>query len=681
MASMTSSVTQADENVPDIFRILITNDNHVGFKEDDPVRQNDALASFEEIMQIGRSLNVDFVLHSGDLFDACRPNRHWLTSVMRLLQLHCFGDRDINFQQLRTDDSKPANFEDPNRNIDMPIFMIHGNHDDPGGEYGCPSTIAAADMLDVNYLVNYFGKVDNVDEEIEISPLLFQKGGSKIALYGLGNISDERLHRMFQAKKVKFLAPPNLEEYFHIMAIHQNRYRGGAGGQPAKNCVHLSFLPSFLNLIVWAHEHECIPSPEHSVECGFFVLQSGSSIQTSLSVSEQSPKHVFLLEVHKSDFRVHPIPLLSVRSLLIDETILPSNTALNSAQAESLMVSKVEQLIRRGTEENQLRLSSRQKWLSDRNFSSCMFEPNQPLLPLVRLRVHVPPSPDLQDRVGNVHILNQKFGRQFTGRVANPGEILHIASKKSTRTNRSESNGVVSLAIEDEPMLTGEASQEAAIDVQTIIFNYLGGEQGEALLSALTEPDFNDAVQDYVHRNDLGAIERYLKCQVVEMNKAAIDSGLTDPDGILEILKRRARDKRNSRIVDVGHQDGMNMHDEPNLVLQRSPHMSEESNIPLRRTSISSDEDIFEEAPVVPPIKKSRQESPESVSSDEVFADTTNRKRGGAKRATAKPKTAKTNSQSSVLAAFGISSQAPSVLAPSSQPVTATAKRQWARRL
>lgn len=111
---------------PNIFRILLTNDNHIGFKEDDPVRTRDALVTFEEIVQIAKTKNVDFVLHSGDLFDDCRPNRYWVTSVMRLLQKHCHGDREVLLQHLRTEYSEPANFEDPNRNIDLPIYMIHG---------------------------------------------------------------------------------------------------------------------------------------------------------------------------------------------------------------------------------------------------------------------------------------------------------------------------------------------------------------------------------------------------------------------------------------------------------------------------------------------------------------------------------------------------------------------------
>ena len=33
---------------------------------------------------------------------------------------------------------------------------------------------------------------------VRLSPILLQKGATKLALYGLGNIRDERLARMFQ---------------------------------------------------------------------------------------------------------------------------------------------------------------------------------------------------------------------------------------------------------------------------------------------------------------------------------------------------------------------------------------------------------------------------------------------------------------------------------------------------
>lgn len=79
------------------------------------------------------------------------------------------------------------------------------------------------DILSVTNLVNYFGKATDI-EDIEISPLLLQKGTAKLALYGLGSCRDERLHRLFRKGKVKFLRPSEEEgEWFNILVLHQNR--------------------------------------------------------------------------------------------------------------------------------------------------------------------------------------------------------------------------------------------------------------------------------------------------------------------------------------------------------------------------------------------------------------------------------------------------------------------------
>ncbi|CAN0429365.1 unnamed protein product, partial [Hapterophycus canaliculatus] len=93
-----------------------------------------------------------------------------------------------------------VNYEDPYFSVGLPIFSIHGNHDDPTREGGVEA-LAALDLLHVANLVNYFGKSDKVDD-VEVNPILIQKGLTKLALYGLGSMRDERLNRMWQQKKV-----------------------------------------------------------------------------------------------------------------------------------------------------------------------------------------------------------------------------------------------------------------------------------------------------------------------------------------------------------------------------------------------------------------------------------------------------------------------------------------------
>lgn len=83
-----------------------------------------------------------------------------------------------------------VNYLDPNYNIGLPVFSIHGNHDDPAGK----GNFSCMDLLHATGLVNYFGKCLSLDA-VELSPLLMQKGATRLALYGLGALRDERLHR------------------------------------------------------------------------------------------------------------------------------------------------------------------------------------------------------------------------------------------------------------------------------------------------------------------------------------------------------------------------------------------------------------------------------------------------------------------------------------------------------
>lgn len=83
--------------------------------------------------------------------------------------------------------------------------------------------LSAMEILSVANMVNYFGKPTSIDS-IEVTPLLMQKGSTKLALYGLGSCRDERLHRLFRDGKVKFLKPSEDEgSWFSVLVLHQNR--------------------------------------------------------------------------------------------------------------------------------------------------------------------------------------------------------------------------------------------------------------------------------------------------------------------------------------------------------------------------------------------------------------------------------------------------------------------------
>uniref|UniRef100_A0A493T7I1 MRE11 homolog, double strand break repair nuclease n=1 Tax=Anas platyrhynchos platyrhynchos TaxID=8840 RepID=A0A493T7I1_ANAPP len=213
----------------DTFKILIATDIHLGYLEKDPVRGNDTFVTFNEILEQAQKNEVDFVLLGGDLFHDNKPSRKTIHSCLESLRKYCMGDRPIHFeilsdQAVNFQYSKfPwVNYQDGNLNISIPIFSIHGNHDDPTGA----DALCALDILSCAGLVNHFGRSTSV-EKIDISPILLRKGRTKIALYGLGkSIPDERLYRMFVNKQVTMLRPKEDEDsWFNLFVIHQNRYQ------------------------------------------------------------------------------------------------------------------------------------------------------------------------------------------------------------------------------------------------------------------------------------------------------------------------------------------------------------------------------------------------------------------------------------------------------------------------
>jgi double-strand break repair protein MRE11 len=70
-------------------KILIATDNHIGYAEKDPVRGQDSLNTFEEILKIACANSVDLILLGGDLFHDNKPSRQALHQTMTLLRNYC----------------------------------------------------------------------------------------------------------------------------------------------------------------------------------------------------------------------------------------------------------------------------------------------------------------------------------------------------------------------------------------------------------------------------------------------------------------------------------------------------------------------------------------------------------------------------------------------------------------
>mmetsp|Transcript_10456 Transcript_10456/g.21453 ORF Transcript_10456/g.21453 Transcript_10456/m.21453 type:complete len:890 (-) Transcript_10456:291-2960(-) len=434
----------------DTLRILVSTDNHLGYLERDPIRGLDSFAALEEVLSLARQHKVDMVLLSGDLFHDNKPSRRTLHKTMEILRRYCMGSESVGFHIvsdqkdcLRSVVSGRANYEDEFYSVDLPVFAIHGNHDDPTRDGGT-EMLSAIDLLAVSNLLNYFGRHDQVDN-VQVSPVLLQKGTTKVALYGMGSMRDERLNRMWQGKKVRFLRPDsngvnggddgecdNENGWFNIFTLHQNRDLG----RGAKNCVHESMIPEWMDLVVWGHEHECLITPSESLVGTFRITQPGSSVATSLTMGEAKRKQIGILDVRGSQFRLKPVPLGSVRSFAIGEVNL-GEIARNSGggvldaedpkveeRMSDVLAQEVEALIEKARDEGNFLREDAEAAARAALTLEDEFDPDRrqrkytlqnPDQVLVRLKV---------EHSGFTTLNNQRFGSRFVGEVANPSDIL-----------------------------------------------------------------------------------------------------------------------------------------------------------------------------------------------------------------------------------------------------------------
>lgn len=476
----------------DTLRLLIVTDTHLGVFEKDEVRGQDSFRTFDEALKIGQEQHVDMVLHGGDLFDKNRPSRNTMQKTMQILRTRCMGSKLIGFEVVSDQTvnfaSGRVNFEDPNLNVALPFFAIHGNHDDPAQFMN----LSALDTLSTAGLINYFGRQLNVDD-IKIFPTLLKKGETFVALYGLGHIRDERLYRAFHTKKVKFVRPAgnDKDKWFNIMVLHQNRQQRG---RVIRNSIPEEVLPSFIDVVYWAHEHECRVELEESAAGDFYVTQPGSPIATSLSHSESTPKYVGVMDITRDACRLLPFRLHTVRPFIFDELALDDHFDRDVEEQDvfEYLGLKVEEMVKRADAEWPApagELYEPEELEQIKKYEPWR-DPANARIPICRLKI---------DYTGFEKLSTSRFGQQFAGKVANPESILLL----QRRTYKADDELVA------QPFMYHEDKSDNAKELTTIVGELLQGSKDPLVI--LAEPSFNDAVRDYVDKDDPNAIEAFVK--------------------------------------------------------------------------------------------------------------------------------------------------------------------------
>ncbi|EGO01009.1 hypothetical protein SERLA73DRAFT_167194 [Serpula lacrymans var. lacrymans S7.3] len=524
----------------DTIRIMLATDNHIGYLERDPIRGQDSINTFREILQLAVKYDVDFILLAGDLFHENRPSRDCLYQVIALLREYTLGDKPVQVELLSDPEEGKAegfnfpaiNYEDPNLNVGIPVFSIHGNHDDPQGA-GPEGALCALDVLSVSGLMNYMGKFDLPIKDAEstgiaVRPVLLRKGNTQLGLYGVGNVKDQRMHFELRSNRVRMYMPRNKDEWFNILLLHQNRVRHGP-----QEYVPEGMFDDSIDLVVWGHEHDCRIVPEIVAGKPYLITQPGSSVATSLADGEAIEKHVALLQIQGKEFQLTPIPLRTVRPFVLEDIHLgevsdEEGLDLGDQMAISkFLKSRVNALIDRA---NALWDERNARAVEDGE------EELPRMLPLVRLKVDTTGVSEMSNPI--------RFGQEFQGRIANPRDVLVFhRSKKSAARNAKVAIDQPELSIDDPELSISEKLSK--VRVQTLVREYLAPQE----LQLLGEAGMSDAIQMFVEKDDPHAIQSHVSVALRSLMKGVAANGDVN-EGDLDDVLLKAKERQDKEYIE-----------------------------------------------------------------------------------------------------------------------------------
>ncbi|KAI6223563.1 Mre11-DNA-bind domain-containing protein [Aphelenchoides fujianensis] len=349
--------------------------------------------------------------------------------VMQIFRKHVFSGPSTELEFASKPENsfahsafKLANFEDPNYCVSMPVFSIHGNHDDLSG-----TNTSALDVLHQTGLLNLFGRFGDVDH-FEVKPILVRKTladgtTENVALYGISSQRDDRLARAFNDGKVVFVRPPDVENWFSLLVLHQNR-PPRSHGRSTGSYIGAQMIPSFIDLVIWGHEHESIPGSSGGDPDGRdgprerrldpAAGQHGGHVAGA--PGEAKPKHCFLITLHgnRREPEVSPIPLRTTRRVVVEEWNLDEQRLTPPSENVRLADRMEDERYFHGRMKAILQQLSR--------------EPNTggPALPLIRIKLVYSGS---WQKIPMPNV--RKIGAPYSGQVANPTEILSVKRERA----------------------------------------------------------------------------------------------------------------------------------------------------------------------------------------------------------------------------------------------------------
>ena len=281
------------------------------------------------------------------------------------------------------------------------------------------------------------------------------------------------------------------------------------------------FLPDFMDMVIWGHEHECLIDPVYNPEMNFHVMQPGSSIATSLMPGEAVPKHVAVLSITGRDFAVETIRLKTVRPFVMREIVLSeekeamrlAKKANNRTELTAFLTRVVNDMIKQAQDE----------WKAAQGDED-LDDDEKPPLPLIRLRVEYT-APE----GGNFDCENpQRFSNRFNEKVANIKDVVQFYRKKKGGFKRAQ-NGA---EIPEESVLASLAID--TVKIEKLVKEFLDAQS----LTILPQNSFGDAVSQFIDKDDKHAMEVFVSDNLAKQVEQLMNMDELDENNIQDAMEQ-----------------------------------------------------------------------------------------------------------------------------------------------
>ncbi len=249
-------------------KLAIVSDMHIGyerFEEDAYNQAREALFAASE--------EADAILIAGDVFDKRAPKPEVIAQAINIF-------RDVSRKPWKARVKEFRSAGGGKMHTDVPIIAIPGTHER-----------VAEGKDNVLKLLALAGLIVDASEATAVIEL----EGEKVAVFGLGGVSEERVKEMFEQLK-----PKPVPGAFNVFMMHQSIYELLPFSD---DIIRYEDLPKGFDLYIDGHIHNRVEATVH----GKKFLIPGSTVLTQLKDGEQESKGFVIFDTKSYTHRFRPI--------------------------------------------------------------------------------------------------------------------------------------------------------------------------------------------------------------------------------------------------------------------------------------------------------------------------------------------------------------------------------------